>query len=88
LALRKHIEYSFLFYYHYKSKIPLVPRRPSSQDKDKKLVKNSKGKNPDEVSPPPPEDPDEKLIFDAFKNANSFVNHIVIIHNYLYKTYE
>ena len=46
-------------------------------DKDKKPVKNSKPKNPEDVSPPPPEDPDEKLIFDAFKNASSFVANII-----------
>ncbi len=61
------------------SKIPLVSRRAGSQEKDKKLAKNSKSKNPEEVSPPPPEDPDEKLIFDAFKNANNHVNNIVNI---------
>lgn len=42
-----------------------------------KPIKNSKPKNPEEVSPPPPEDQDEKLIFDAFKNASSFVYNII-----------
>ncbi len=54
-----------------------MSRRPGSQEKEKKPAKNSKPKNPEEVSPPPPEDIDEKLIFDAFRNANSHVNNIV-----------
>jgi hypothetical protein len=63
-----------------KKKIPLVPRRPTSQDgKDAKKSKPKANKNPDEASPPPPEDLDEKLVHDAFKNANSFVNSIVNI---------
>lgn len=78
------------------SKIPLVPRRPKSQDvgtvgaggtgaaggtkaglkqgnpKDSKI--NQKA---DKYSPPPPEDIDEKLIFDAHKTAFNFINMIV-----------
>ena len=54
-----------------------MPRRPSSQDgKDGKKSK-PKQKNSDEMSPPPPEDPDERLIFDAYKTAVSHVNSIV-----------
>lgn len=60
-----------------KKKIPLISRRPGSSEKDKKPNKNSKPKNPEDASPPPPEDADEKLIFDAFKNANSFVTALV-----------
>lgn len=54
-----------------------MPRRPSSQDaKDPKKAK-PKPKGTDESSPPPPEDLDEKLIYDAYKNAYSYVNTIV-----------
>lgn len=55
-----------------------MPRRPSSQDgKDNKKAAKTKPKNSDEASPPPPEDLDEKLIFDAFKAACSYVNTII-----------
>ena len=60
-----------------KKKIPLVPRRPSSQDaKDPKKSK-AKPKGNEEASPPPPEDLDEKLVFDAYKTAWAYVNGIV-----------
>jgi hypothetical protein len=66
-----------VFLFIQKKRIPLVPRRPSSQEgKDGKKSK-PKPKNSDETSPPPPEDPDERLIFDAYKNAVSHVNTIV-----------
>ena len=56
----------------------MVPRRPSSQDgKDNKKAAKAKPKNSDEASPPPPEDLDEKLIFDAFKAACSYVTTII-----------
>ena len=56
-----------------------MPRRPSSQDgKDTKKAAKAKPKT-DEVSPPPPEDLDEKLIFDAHKAAFSHVNYIVSV---------
>lgn len=76
------------------SKIPLVPRRPGSQDaaatgpntgatntKDTKkgaATKDSKSNQKvEKFSPPPPEDIDEKLIYDAHKSAYNFVNMIV-----------
>ena len=59
-----------------------MPRRPSSQDgKDGKKSK-AKPKNSEEASPPPPEDPDERLIFDAYKTAFSHVNSIVNLFNF------
>ncbi len=62
-------------------RIPLIPRRPLSQDG--KDAKKKKAKNADDSSPPPPEDPDERLIYDAYKNAFSFVSTIVnYINNY------
>ncbi len=55
----------------------MISRRPGSSEKEKKPSKAVKPKNPEETSPPPPEDPDEQLVFQAFKNACSFVNAII-----------
>ena len=57
-------------------RIPLIPRRPSSSQEanNKKVAAKGKSKNPDEMSPPPPEDIDEKHIFDSHKQSLAFVN--------------
>lgn len=52
-------------------RIPLVPRRPTSADENQKAAaaakaKDKKKKDEGYESPVPPEDPDEKLIFNAF----------------------
>lgn len=57
-----------------------MPRSPTSQDmKDslKKAAKSKAGKNNEDSSPLPPEDPDERLIYDAYKNSTSQVHNIV-----------
>jgi hypothetical protein len=59
-----------------KRKIPLVPRRPSSQD-GKDAKKPKKPSKTEEASPPPPEDPDEKLIHDAYRASTNHVTQIV-----------
>lgn len=60
-------------------KIPLIPRSPTSQDLKESMKKanKAKGKNADDASSPPPDDPDERLIFDAFKNSIAYINNIV-----------
>ena len=62
-------------------RIPLVPRRPMSapDGKDKRAAARGKAKNPDEASPVPPEDIDERLIFDAQKLCFSYVNNFVSV---------
>ena len=58
---------------HYR--IPLVPRRPVSPDPNAAAAakaKDTKGKKPNttlEELPPPPADPDEKLIYDGHCNG-------------------
>lgn len=61
-------------------KIPLMPRSPTSQDLKDSMKKSTKakGKGNEDSSPLPPDDPDERLVYDAFKNASSHVNNIVI----------
>ena len=58
--------------------IPLIPRRPtSSQELQNKKAAAKKPKNPEERSPTPPDDPDEKLIFESHKKACSYINEMV-----------
>lgn len=71
-------------------RVPLIPRRSSSPDgegksgiaaskdkKDKKIVKKVGEEFPGIDSPQPPQDPDERLLYDAYCNAFSSVGHIV-----------
>ena len=56
----------------------MISRRPSSQDgRDNRKAKQTKAKSVDESSPQPPEDPDERLIFEAHRNGNIFVTSII-----------
>lgn len=48
------------------------------KDSIKKLAK-AKGKNNDDASPLPPDDPDERLVHDAFKNSMTHVHNIVCL---------
>jgi hypothetical protein len=47
---------------------------PDTKDKGKA---RGKAKNPDEASPIPPEDLDERLVYDAQKLSYSYVNSFV-----------
>ena len=59
--------------------IPLVPRRPdSAQEQLNKKAAAKKPKNPEERSPTPPDDPDEKLVFETHKKALAYINERVI----------
>ena len=49
----------------------------SAPDTKDKAKARGKAKNPDEASPVPPEDLDERLVFDAQKLACSYVNSFV-----------
>ncbi|KAL3868818.1 hypothetical protein ACJMK2_041577, partial [Sinanodonta woodiana] len=66
-----------------KKRIPLVPRRPQSPEADAKGApaakdKKDKKKKEDGVeSPIPPQDPDEKLIFDAYYVAFNAIGSIM-----------
>ncbi|KAL8590470.1 hypothetical protein ACOMHN_011683 [Nucella lapillus] len=73
-------------------KIPLVPRRPVSPDpdakpgttpgkdkKDKKGGKKGSDDAPGVDSPLPPQDPDEKLIFDAHYFASGAIGQIISV---------
>lgn len=62
----------------------MVPRRPVSPDpnaaakgKADKAKPKAGGKEATEETPQPPEDPDEKLLHDAFHNATAAVDKIV-----------
>jgi hypothetical protein len=73
----------FLFLY----RLPLVPRRPlsafESTDTKKRSTQAAAAKkraddaNAGEPSPAPPEDMDERLVFDAHRLANQYVNDMV-----------
>jgi hypothetical protein len=63
-------------------RIPLVPRRPTSADENLKAAAASKSKDKKKreegyESPVPPEDPDEKLIFNAFHTGLTNLSNIV-----------
>ena len=63
-------------------RIPLVPRRPTSADLDQKAAAAAKAKDKKKreegyESPVPPTDPDEKLVFDAFYTATSYLSNMV-----------
>ena len=68
-------------------RLPLVPRRPLSAfegtDAKKRASQAAAAKkraddpNAAEPSPPTPEDMDERLIFDAHRLANQYVNDMV-----------
>ena len=63
-----------------------MPRRPTSPDADAKAAaagankKDKKGGKKDEgaaESPQPPQDPDERLLFDAYQTSTSNLSNIV-----------
>ncbi|XP_060552949.1 sperm flagellar protein 2-like isoform X2 [Ruditapes philippinarum] len=63
-------------------RIPLVPRRPTSADENLKAAAASKSKDKKKreegyESPVPPEDPDEKLIFNAFHTGLTNLSNIM-----------
>jgi hypothetical protein len=60
-------------------KIPLIPRTSLAfENKDNKKSKSKVSKNiSDEPSPLPPDDLDERLLFDAFKTSCNHVNTII-----------
>lgn len=63
-------------------RIPLVPRRPTSADENQKAAaaaktKDKKKRDEGYESPVPPEDPDEKLIFNAFHTGLTNLSNIM-----------
>ncbi|XP_053393746.1 sperm flagellar protein 2-like isoform X2 [Mercenaria mercenaria] len=63
-------------------RIPLVPRRPTSADENQKAAAAAKSKDKKKreegyESPVPPEDPDEKLIFNAFHTGLTNLSNIM-----------
>ena len=69
-------------------RIPLVPRRPVSPDpnvaaKAKQDKSKKKPGDPSVDSPQPPQDPDEKLIFDAHSLSTAAIEKIVSLDNSL-----
>ena len=79
--------FQMIFYFHiFPYRIPLVPRRPVTPDpnaaaakaKDAKAKgKDAKGKESTGETPPPPADPDARLIFDAHLTGVGAIDRMV-----------
>ena len=63
------------------SRIPLIPRRPGSPDAGgaSKTKPKPKGKDAGDDTPPPPTDPDEKLLHDALYMSIQAIDKLVSI---------